>query len=111
MSRRVYAVNEGAMIRNIFPVVTIALASVACSAGRDDGPGVGATTTPPIEDTGPATDTGPAPPADLDSGFSPDGALPAIDADHDGYVRDDDCDDGDPLVNPGAIEVVGDHVD
>jgi hypothetical protein len=33
------------------------------------------------------------------------------DVDHDGYVLEDDCDDGNPLINPGAIEVPGDKVD
>jgi hypothetical protein len=34
-----------------------------------------------------------------------------IDADGDGFDADEDCDDDDPLVNPGASEVAGDGVD
>lgn len=30
---------------------------------------------------------------------------PAVDADGDGYTSEDDCDDGDASVNPGAVEV------
>jgi hypothetical protein len=41
--------------------------------------------------------------------------VPGADSDGDGYSSDqeggDDCDDNDPLVNPGATEVCGDDVD
>jgi hypothetical protein len=33
------------------------------------------------------------------------------DVDHDGYPVEHDCDDGNALINPGAIEVPGDSVD
>ncbi|RJP15008.1 MAG: hypothetical protein C4520_20785 [Candidatus Abyssobacteria bacterium SURF_5] len=35
----------------------------------------------------------------------------SIDADDDGYDSDIDCDDTDPLINPGASEACGDFVD
>ena len=82
-----------------------------CSAGRDDASNAGPTTNAPTDDAGAIADTGAPPPPDPDAGFAPDTAIPASDADHDGYATADDCDDGDPLVNPGAIEVAGDHVD
>ena len=36
---------------------------------------------------------------------------PAVDADGDGFVADLDCDDGDPLRSPAAIESCGDGID
>ena len=35
----------------------------------------------------------------------------ALDADGDGYDEEIDCDDTDPLVNPGASEVPGNDLD
>ncbi|MBR9911256.1 MAG: hypothetical protein GYB33_12985 [Gammaproteobacteria bacterium] len=34
-----------------------------------------------------------------------------VDADEDGYSADEDCDDSDPAINPGATEVGGNEVD
>ncbi len=45
----------------------------------------------------------------LPEGWGNDGTEPA-DVDRDGHVADDDCDDGDPAVHPGAAEIC-DHVD
>ena len=39
------------------------------------------------------------------------GPAEPVDADGDGYSADEDCDDDDASVNPGASEVVGDGVD
>jgi hypothetical protein len=36
-----------------------------------------------------------------------DEGLPTSDIDGDGFLQKDDCNDGDPYVNPGAIEVAG----
>jgi hypothetical protein len=54
----------------------------------------------PAEDTDPGFNTDVAPPIDPDK-----------DNDGDGYVFKDDCNDKDPLVNPGAYDVLGDGVD
>ncbi|GAC1572331.1 MAG: hypothetical protein NVS3B20_04210 [Polyangiales bacterium] len=71
-----------------------------CSAARDADP-------PPLGQGGDG-DSG------LDHGaMFPDVGLldPNKDNDGDGYLFRDDCNDHDPLVNPGAYEVVGDRVD
>ncbi|MBK7396076.1 MAG: putative metal-binding motif-containing protein [Myxococcales bacterium] len=78
---------------------------LGCSAGRGDEPIV------PTADSGStpetAVDTGAAEDA---PGFSPD-TTPKDDMDGDGYRIGEDCDDGNPAINPGAIEVPGDGVD
>src|SRR4051812_13698394 len=51
----------------------------------------------PAEDSDPGFITDVAPPIDPDK-----------DNDGDGYVFKDDCNDKDPLVNPGAYDVLGD---
>ena len=83
--------------------------AVACGAHGEDpsSPSGVEAGVPPADDAGP--DTKPATPT-LDGGLS-DVTLPARDGDADGYVAEDDCDDGDALINPGAIEVAGDKVD
>lgn len=45
--------------------------------------------------------------------LSDDGARdPGVDSDGDGYSPDDgDCDDGDPLIHPGADDTCGDNID
>ena len=40
-----------------------------------------------------------------------DGVALVIDEDMDGYNSDEDCDDFDSLINPGAIEIVNNEVD
>jgi hypothetical protein len=39
-----------------------------------------------------------------DTGGDPDGDPPATDADGDGFTADEDCDDADPEIYPGAVE-------
>jgi len=40
-----------------------------------------------------------------------DGVIAAIDAEDDTYPSSQDCDDGNPAINPGASEVPGNGVD
>jgi hypothetical protein len=42
--------------------------------------------------------------AGFDDSSSPNDSVPPLDADLDGYVPPDDCDDTDPSVHPGAVE-------
>jgi hypothetical protein len=42
---------------------------------------------------------------------SPDDTAAPVDADADGFVAEDDCDDTDPAINPNATEVCDDQVD
>lgn len=37
--------------------------------------------------------------------------VPAVDADNDGFFEGEDCDDGDPDINPDAPETAGDGID
>ncbi len=39
------------------------------------------------------------------------GGVGPIDADGDGFIPPDDCNEGDPSINPGASEICGDFVD
>lgn len=41
----------------------------------------------------------------------PDPEPPCVDRDDDGHCDDDECDDGDASVHPGAPEIAGDRVD
>ncbi len=85
--------------------------SAGCSPAPDKGEGT------VLGDTGAGKDSG----AD-ESGFQPDsdgigdvdldgGLDPEKDNDGDGFLFKDDCNDGNPLINPGAYEVPGDGVD
>ena len=83
-------------------------ALTGCSAHRDVGDEP--TVVDPAKDggfTGPLDDGGP-------TGFDviPESALvPGKDNDGDGFPYEEDCNDGDPRINPGAFEVLGDGVD
>jgi hypothetical protein len=82
------------------------LVLIGCSASAErSGSG-------PLPDSGPgedaALDTAP-PSAPMDDGILADSVTD--DRDGDGFAIGADCDDGNPLINPGAIEVPGDGVD
>jgi len=79
---------------------------VGCAAGSE------ADVLTPIPEAGPPTDSAPADDTSPVSDSDPSLDVPTTtDVDGDGYALEDDCDDGNPLVNPGAIEVPGDGVD
>ena len=81
-----------------FPPVVVLGLSLGCSPGsaaKDT-----AQTSPDTDET---TDTNPGP--DTDPPDTEDTAEPGpVDEDDDGYSSDVDCDDRDPLTNPGATE-------
>lgn len=86
------------------------LCCLGCSGGADKAAGDSAAagdggTTSPTDDTTDDTDD-PADTAD-----TADTGEPAVDADGDGFGPDVDCDDTDPAVHPGAVEVPGDGID
>ncbi len=98
----------------------------ACSSDDDDSSRVGSsptpTTAPGDDDLSPGDDDLSPGDDDLSPGdddlspgdddLSPgDDDTPATDADLDGYFPPGDCDDTDPLVNPGVEEVCGDGID
>jgi hypothetical protein len=73
-----------------------------------DAPGDGGGSDPgPGPDTG-APDTGAADSGDTGGG---DTGLPLLDADADGYLAPEDCDDANASVNPGVEEVCDDGID
>ncbi|MEO7094435.1 MAG: MopE-related protein [Polyangiales bacterium] len=89
------------------------VAAVGCSAAHEPSP-----PTSPGVDSGPidgpvdARTPGEGGPRDDATGGLGDVAVkPTSDFDSDGYDLVDDCDDGNALINPGAIEVPGDAVD
>ncbi|MEZ4399264.1 MAG: MopE-related protein [Kofleriaceae bacterium] len=41
----------------------------------------------------------------------PDGTVSTVDSDGDKYTADEDCDDGNASINPGATEICGDGID
>jgi hypothetical protein len=88
-------------------LISAALLSGGCAGGAEGDVLVYREETGATVDTGSPDDTGSV----SDSDPSLDVVLPPRDGDGDGYVAEDDCDDGNPLVNPGAIEVPGDGVD
>lgn len=77
-------------------------------SGTDEPPGGswdGGSEPGPGPDTDDPVDTGEAP----DTGGDEGGAV--LDADGDGYAVTEDCDDANPAVNPGAVEVCDDGLD
>ena len=82
-------------MRGLPAALAIGLTCLAC--GSHDKQGVGSTTDAATSDTNFNLD---APTFD-----------PNADNDHDGYLAKDDCNDGDPLVNPGAFDIPGDGID
>lgn len=99
--------------RSLFLFTTL----VACAASKEPKDG----NPSPVSDAATASpDTATADaaePADTDPGgfgggdAALDSADPTKDNDGDGYAFKDDCNDGDPAVNPGAYDVIGDGVD
>src|SRR5262245_55424257 len=78
------------------------------------GPGGGGWATP----SGGRGDGGTKNPTAPTAGDMADAPLPSqpvdpnLDTDHDGYSPNQgDCDDTEPLINPGAVEMVGNSVD
>jgi hypothetical protein len=82
------------MRRSVFIVVVVGIA--ACSPGNDKS-------TPPPRDSG----------LNIDTSLDLDGQVfdPTKDNDGDGWVFNEDCDDRNPEVNPGAFDLPGDKVD
>jgi len=96
----------------------LALCTVTSACGEDKPDD----TAPPEADTDTDTDTDADTDADADSDTDADADGDAdadtdtdtdvpVDADGDGYAVDEDCDDSDPLIHPGAEEIPGDGVD
>ena len=87
----------------------------ACVGGdevvKDDTGGESDADTDTDSDTDTDTDTDTDSDTDTDTDSDTDTDTGPIDADADGYPADIDCDDADPAVNPGAVEVCGNGVD
>jgi hypothetical protein len=77
------------------PDLALLLALVACARGHSD---ISASAGAPTE-----------PGLDVDAGLCP--SEPGQDNDGDGFTLEEDCNDCDPLVNPGAYDFPGDHFD
>ena len=93
-------------MRRLHLALVVVASVVGCSAGgAGDDPGVRKGDSGP-DDGGFHLDDGGF--VGLPDGASPD---PTKDNDGDGYLFVDDCDDTNPLINPGAYDVAGDHVD
>lgn len=78
--------------------------------GTDTDPTKGTVDTDPTvqnDDTGPTDDTGPGDSTPPDTDTTP----PEPDADGDGFLAPEDCDDTNPDVNPDAPEVPGNGLD
>ena len=63
----------------------------------------------PIDQPDVGSDTGADVSSDTTADVEPDGS--EVDNDGDGFVASEDCDDNDPTVFPGAVDVDGDGID
>jgi hypothetical protein len=98
------------------PFAVLFALPLACGGSSVDFP-----VDPGTDTGGGGDDTATGGDSKLPDGVSPDGVVvdtapvdtwdPEKDGDGDGYKAKDDCDDGNPLVNPGAFEVPGDKID
>ena len=94
--------------------MVVLVASLGCAAqSQKDG-----TEASLDVDAAPAADAGLRPDAapslddaDPSTGFDAPDVTTVIDGDLDGYAREDDCDDANAQVNPGALELPGDGLD
>ncbi len=94
-----------------FPAL-LAVALLGCSAGDADKSGGGVGLQPDASGDGSGDTTGFQPDSTGLDDVSTETALdPEKDNDGDGWVFKEDCNDGNPQVNPGAFDVPGDGVD
>ena len=96
----------------VLSLVLSTVLCVACSGDSDKADG-GDDAGPPVDtgDTQAPSDTSDSAQDSADPGDTGDTGGAAVDADNDGYDASVDCDDTDPEVNPGAVEVAGDGID